>query len=446
MPTRSWRICESRWVSEALTVTNQLVIGDDAARESVQRRIEVGDRTYLARRGAPEAAANPTYAWMLAYLRGSPLEFEGEPSPPTRVAEMFCGSGGLALGFGEACRELGSAFDSRAAVDHDESAVEVYGANHNTAVRTARSATELIDYRVVGSRTGARFRYTPEIVEPTWADLAGQVDVLLAGPPCQGHSNLNNHSRRTDPRNDLYLTVPAMAVALDVDVVVIENVPAVVHDRSGVVESTETLLRAHGYQLTTGVVSASRIGWPQTRRRFFIVARRSAVPLDLEAVQRALEVPEPASVMLAIGDLQDRLLNTDLHLKIELSADNRRRIEWLFANDEHNLAAEERPDCHKDGTTYGAVYGRMYADRPAPTLTTGFLTPGRGRYIHPHLPRTITPHEAARIQGFPDGYKFRLADGSHPTKSKLTKWIGDAVPMPLGYVAGLSALGPGHVR
>jgi DNA (cytosine-5)-methyltransferase 1 len=62
------------------------------------------------------------------------------------------------------------------------------------------------------------------------------------------------------------------------------------------------------------------------------------------------------------------------------------------------------------------------------------------------LPRTITPHEAARIQGFPDGYKFRLADGSHPTKSKLTKWIGDAVPMPLGYVAGLSALGAGHVR
>ena len=232
-----------------------------------------------------------------------------------------------------------------------------------------------------------------------------------------------------------------MAVALDVDIVVIENVPAVVHDRSGVVESTKTLLRANGYQLTTGVVSASRIGWPQTRRRYFIVGRRSAAPLDIELVQQALEVPEPASVMLAIGDLEERPHDSDLHLEIELSADNRRRIEWLFANDEHNLATDQRPDCHKDGTTYGAVYGRMFADRPAPTLTTGFLTPGRGRYIHPNRPRTITPHEAARIQGFPDGYKFRLADGSRPTKTKLTKWIGDAVPMPLGYVAGLSALG-----
>lgn len=431
-------------MSEAVVTTNdELTVSDELTKEFVQRRISVGERSFLSRRVAPKAPLSPTNAWMLAYLQGAPLQFQGVASQATRVAEMFCGSGGLALGFGEACRELGSTFDSRAAVDHDESAVEVYGANHNTAVRTPLSATELVDYRVVGSRTGARFRYTPEIVEPTWEELRGRIDVLLAGPPCQGHSNLNNHSRRTDPRNDLYLTVPAMAVALDVDIVVIENVPAVVHDRSGVVDSTETLLRANGFQLSTGVVSASRIGWPQTRRRFFIVARRSATPLDLEVVQGALEVPEPASVMLAIGDLQDREHDDDLHLEIELSADNKRRIEWLFANDEYNLATDQRPDCHKDGTTYGAVYGRMHDDRPAPTLTTGFLTPGRGRYIHPNLPRTITPHEAARIQGFPDGYRFRLADGSRPTKAKLTKWIGDAVPMPLGYVAGLSALGPG---
>ncbi len=428
-------------MSDALLTTDELSVDDALVDGLTQRRISIAGRTHLSWRSAPESATNPTAAWMLAYLQGKRLDYEGPNIRPTRVAEMFCGSGGLALGFGEACRELGSEFDSRAAVDHDASAVEVYGANHNTAVRTPASATELIDYRVVGSRDGARFRYTPEVIEPAWEGLRGQVDALLAGPPCQGHSNLNNHSRRTDPRNDLYLTVPAMAVALDVDIVVIENVPAVVHDRSGVVESTKTLLRASGYQLTTGVVSAGRIGWPQTRRRYFIVGRRSATPFDLELVQHALEVPEPASVMLAIEDLEARPHDSDLHLEIELSADNRRRIEWLFANDEHNLATDQRPDCHKDGTTYGAVYGRMYADRPAPTLTTGFLTPGRGRYIHPNRPRTITPHEAARIQGFPDGYKFRLADGSRPTKTKLTKWIGDAVPMPLGYVAGLSALG-----
>ena len=88
----------------------------------------------------------------------------------------------------------------------------------------------------------------------------------------------------------------------------------------------------------------------------------------------------------------------------------------------------------------------MYADRPAPTLTTGVLTPGRGRYIHPELRRTLTPLEAARIQGFPDSYNFFPDAKNPPTNAKLTKWIGDAVPMPLGFAAGLSALGNGWSR
>ena len=77
-----------------------------------------------------------------------------------------------------------------------------------------------------------------------WRALVGDADVLLAGPPWQGHSNLNNHSRRTDERNELYLTVPATAIALDIPLVIIENVPAVVHDRLGVVAATTELLRA----------------------------------------------------------------------------------------------------------------------------------------------------------------------------------------------------------
>jgi len=47
-------------------------------------------------------------------------------------------------------------------------------------------------------------------------------------------------------------------------------------------------------------------------------------------------------------------------------------------------------------------------------------------------PRLVTPHEAARIQGFPDGYGFLGKD--RPAKRKdLAKWIGDAVPAPMGY-------------
>ncbi len=124
---------------------------------------------------------------------------------------------------------------------------------------------------------------------------------------------------------------------------------------------------------------------------------------------------------------------------LELSVDNRERIKWLFDNDAYELPNEARPDCHKDGHSYPSVYGRMYWDKPAQTITTGFLTPGRGRYIHPLRPRVITPHEAARIQAFPDSFEF-VVNGHDPARNAITKWIGDAVPPVLGYAATLPLL------
>jgi DNA (cytosine-5)-methyltransferase 1 len=83
----------------------------------------------------------------------------------------------------------------------------------------------------------------------------------------------------------------------------------------------------------------------------------------------------------------------------------------------------------------------MKWDEPAPTITGGFQTPGRGRFIHPKRKRVLTPHEASRIQGFPDWFDFisPLAEG--PTRTMLGKWIGDAVPSILGAAAVLSAIG-----
>ena len=93
-----------------------------------------------------------------------------------------------------------------------------------------------------------------------------------------------------------------------------------------------------------------------------------------------------------------------------------------------------------DDASYTSVYGRMRPNEPAPTITTGFTTPGRGRFVHPTNRRTLTPREAAVIQGFPLTYRFVTESGSPPSRSQLAKWIGDAVPMPLGYAAALSAL------
>lgn len=165
----------------------------------------------------------------------------------------------------------------------------------------------------------------------------------------------------------------------------------------------------------------------------------------LRADEAAAPLPDirgrdPKGVMWAIADLMDLEVAAEPFDTAPIpSSENRKRIDWLFENDAHNLDNSERPLCHRDGTTYTAVYGRMHADRPAPTITTGIGTPGQGRFIHPLRPRLVTPHEAARIQGFPDGYGFLEKD--RPAKRKdLAKWIGDAVPAPMGYEMSRRAL------
>ena len=268
-------------------------------------------------------------------------------------------------------------------------------------------------------------------------------DALLAGPPCQGHSNLNNHTRRDDPRNELYLCVPAIAVALGIPIVVIENVQAVTRAKSDVVKTTISLLRNSGYEITDGVLDVSRLGWPQTRKRYFIVATLGRNPLLLDELVQRFET-EVRDLRWLIGDLPPVEYDedpTDFMLQLpKLSEENVERIAFLAREGEMDLPDHIRPNCHKDGHTYKSSYGRMHWDKPAQTITTGFLTPGRGRFIHPDQPRVITPREAARIQAFPDWYDFSIS-GKPPRKSQLTKWIGDAVPAPLGYVAALSALG-----
>ena len=208
-------------------------------------------------------------------------------------------------------------------------------------------------------------------------------------------------TRRNDKRNQLYLAVPSIGIALNAGAIVIENVEAVVHDQSGVVNTTIALLEKAGYLIETGSVSALSLGWPQTRKRYFLVATKDRSPLALQSVLDAVEA-EQRTLEWAIGDLVGVPVDNALDVPVELSEENQRRINYLFDNDLLDLPYSERPECHQGGTTYNSVYGRLRLDRPAPTITTGFLTPGRGRFIHPTERRTITPHEAARIQGFPD--------------------------------------------
>jgi DNA (cytosine-5)-methyltransferase 1 len=380
-------------------------------------------------------------AWWSAFIRGERVQGV-RGAERVRMVDLFSSVGGLSVGAMEAISAVGHSGLPLLAADIDKRALQVYKANLNPRQIVPESVRGLVDFRVAGGGEVARFAFEPTVADDRLRGLVGNVDLLLAGPPCQGHSSLNNHSRHDDPKNLLYLTVPAVAVALGARHVVIENVPNVVLDKHGVVQTTMALLRSAGYQISSGVLAADKFGWPQARKRFFMVASRDTSPLKFGVLNEVL-AREPLPVSWLLRDLEDRPIDdADVMNSVPLmSPENRMRVNYLHDNDLHNLPNVIRPDCHREGTTYPATYGRMHGHLPAPTITGGFLTPGRGRFIHPTQRRVLTPREAARVQGFPDWFRFATNPAEPPARAEVSRWIGNAVPSLLGFAATLAALG-----
>ena len=408
-------------------------------KKGLTRTVKIGAKKYeTAIADLSDQTGDARADWWQSFLRGAKVESEAKRAP-LKIVDAFCGSGGLALGVRLAAEALNVPVEFVAAIDTDTVATQIHRHNLRSHRQIGASAASLVDFHVWGQREKSEFGYPPEIVDPNLSGV-GKVDVLVAGPPCQGHSNLNNHTRRQDPRNDLYLTTAAMGVALGARVIIIENVPTVQNSYAEVVATAHSLLRSSGYGVSMAVLRADLLGAAQRRARHFMLAIKDTA-LDegyLLTCSEALSAP-PMPVSWAIGDLLDRQPEHLMDSAPSPTPVNLARINYLFDQDLYDLPNDQRPECHQDGTSYTAVYGRMHWDRPSQTITTGFGTPGQGRYVHPRLRRVITPREAARIQGFPDWYNF--APPEVPVKRKnLAKWIGDAVHPVLGYAVGLVAI------
>lgn len=403
----------------------------------LHRSVQLGDMIFESTLDdIADPGLQPASAWWQSILRGARVP-PASGAPKLTVLDAFCGSGGLALGVKFAAEAIGRELEFAAAIDTDAAALEVYRHNLNPRRTVNESVASLVDFHVKGTDENVSFAYQPEIISPRLGGVQ-KVDVFIAGPPCQGHSNLNNHTRRRDPRNDLYVTAVALGVAVQAQAILIENVPTVQNSHSDVVATACALLESEGYSLSKGVLRADELGAAQRRARFFILAvkGRSLSPSYLAEATAGIAAPA-MPLSWAIGDLLDRTSEGVMNSIPALNEVNQRRVQYLFDHDLHDLPDSERPDCHKNGTTYTAVYGRMHWDKPAQTITTGFGTPGQGRYIHPLRPRLITPHEAGRIQGYPDWFEFDPS-GLGVKRKSLTKWIGDAVHPMLGYAAGLA--------
>ena len=155
---------------------------------------------------APKELSKPKLrdAWDQAVLTGAVPESisRNVRAKNFRYVDLFAGCGGLSYGVQQAANATGFNPVSELAVDIDAHAIEIYRQNINVK---SCEVMDLADGQV---------------------SFGGDAQLLIGGPPCQGHSNLNNHTRRLDERDELYLEMPRFAVAHDIPLVAIEKCPS----------------------------------------------------------------------------------------------------------------------------------------------------------------------------------------------------------------------------
>ena len=355
----------------------------------------------------------------LSWLRSSTVPATPLAVRRLRAADLFAGCGAMSVGTREGARALGQALEFALAAELDPVKADIYKRNLQPEMVLTGPLELAIDGEPGELTTSAERELVASV---------GRIDVLLGGPPCQGHSDLNNHTRRNDSRNRLVTRMARFAELFSPQFVVIENVQGVRHDRLGSASVTAKQLSGLGYEVEEVIVDCASLGVPQTRRRYILVAALGRPPLIDEALGFAAVSARPVS--WALADLIDLTSEAMFDTAAVHSPENERRIRYLFEHNLYDLPDEQRPPCHRTKVhSYRSVYGRMRWDEPAQTITTGFGSTGQGRFVHPLRPRSLTPHEAARLQTLPDFFQF-----GNSGRTQLQKMIGNSVP-PLAMAA-----------
>lgn len=359
----------------------------------------------------------------LAFLRGPRPESDPQSTrPPIGVVDLFAGCGAMTIGALEGARRAGVSAELQLAVDLWVPGLEVIEATLDVdADRTAA-----LDLAGLVAEDAGEASAVAEFI----ATRTGGAELLLAGPPCQGHSALNNHTRHDDTRNDLYLAVARVSELLKPMTVIVENVRGVGRDRRQAVDRCAVALAEQGYIVEEATIDVHELGAPQRRVRHVLIA-------TIHSAFDFSELPERPgrSVAWAIGDLDGIDGRTLFDTASVPSAENAERLKWLIDEDEFDLPNPLRPECHHDDHSYRSMYGRLRWDKPAQTITSGFGSMGQGRFVHPGSPRTLTPHEAARLQFLPDFMDFSGVE----QRGELATMIGNAVP-PVLTIALVEAL------
>ncbi len=354
-----------------------------------------------------------------------------------KAIDLFCGCGGMTLGFKWA------GFNSIIASDID--------------INCGKTITKNFP------ETNFLLGDISELGKQSFDSILNNqtVDVITGGPPCQGFSlaNKNRNKIEDDPRNKLFYDYVKVIKWYNPKAFVMENVKGLLSMQSGQVIKTiveEFENAGTGYNVDYRILKASDYGVPQNRERVILIGIRKDLGLFPEFPEKNEEIK--ITVDEAISDLPtinagEGSENQDYLTK---PANDYQKLMRLHSKKVHNHIAMkhtqrliDRFNAIKPGKnlldvweTHGAVKRgdpsekskvkfsqnnlRLFGNKPAPTVAASF----QSNFIHPYLNRNFTAREGARFQSFPDDFIFEGMRTKMSWEIGLSQYqqIGNAVP------------------
>jgi DNA (cytosine-5)-methyltransferase 1 len=332
------------------------------------------------------------------------------------VIDMFSGAGGMSTGF-RAVNALTPAYRLAMAVDIDEDANTTYELNLGLRPRALDVGALAKDKRKL-----------KQLVQSVRSSPTAPL-VLIGCAPCQGFSSHRNEAGSGDERNTLFESFAKVAATIQPDAVVIENVPEILSDRYWpMVVSARKILAEAGYHTIVAVHDMAEFGVPQNRYRAVMIGMKHKFSMPRGFLARDAY----RTVRDAIGGLAPirpgAIQSSDpMHFTASHRASTIETIKAVPI-DGGNRPYDAGPDClrraeeRRGRAVYEDVYGRLWWNKPAITITAHARNPASGRYVHPEQHRGLSVREAALLQSFPAGYAFEGAFDSR------FRQIGNAVP------------------
>ena len=336
---------------------------------------------------------------------------------PVSAVDLFCGAGGLTHGL------LQAGIKVEAGIDIDEQAEYAFVTNN--------PKTKYLAWDVG--------RKTSPSIEKLFVE--GKIRLLAGCAPCQPFSKLtqaidNHHCC------DLLNNFARFIDKIQPELVAMENVPELAERGREVFNHFVDTLEKLDYNVDWKIVKCEEYGVPQFRRRLVLLASKLG-ELKVPAGRYHNE-KKWKTVRKTIGDLPplesgEEHPSDRLHVASKLSDLNLRRIKATSPDGGNRREWPEELvlECHKreTGDRYHSIYGRMWWDKPSPTMTTLCTGIGNGRFGHPEQHRSITLREAALLQSFPKSYQF-WPPGAKLNRGAVSRMIGNAVPPRLAKALG----------